>query len=390
MPSNLDVLVVDDSAPVRGYLARVLERAGNRVTSASSGEEAKAAWAEKAFDLILLDLLLPDTDGLELLAEVRKASREVCVVMVTGHAGIRSAIQAAQLGADGYLNKNDIVGSQESVHELLHQLDQSVSVRRGHKAQAELERMRADLYAMVSHDLRNPINAIQLAAGSMVEDFGPDEISSDAKVLAQAILTNAHSLLRQLNDFLDFSKLDAGMFRLELERADLIGLARSTVEQMQPLARKRGHALDFVTDVAGAAFARIDPARIQQVLANLVSNAIKYTVEPGALTVSVATRGRLHTVSVRDTGIGIPESDIASLFTRYGRGQDKQVSKIQGTGLGLLIVKQIVEAHEGRVFVTSEHGKGSTFSFELAADIGTPPPSGVMRRGPAESSRGDG
>ena len=111
--------------------------------------------------------------------------------MVTGHAGIRSAIPAAQLGADGYLNKNDIVGSQESVHELLHQLDQSVSVRRGHKAQTELERMRADLYAMVSHDLRNPINAIQLAAGSLVEDFGEDEVAGELRHLAATSRKNA-------------------------------------------------------------------------------------------------------------------------------------------------------------------------------------------------------
>jgi signal transduction histidine kinase len=86
------------------------------------------------------------------------------------------------------------VGSQESVDELMHQLDQSLSVRRGHKMQAELERMRSDLYAMVSHDLRNPINAIQLAAGSLVEDFVEDEVAGEVRHLAETILNNAESL----------------------------------------------------------------------------------------------------------------------------------------------------------------------------------------------------
>ncbi len=367
MPSNIDVLVVDDSAPVRGYLSRVLERAGNRVKSASTGEDARILWEANAFDLVLLDLLLPDTDGLELLADLRGKFKEICIVMVTGHAGIRSAIQAAQLGADGYLNKNDIVGSQESVDELMHQLDQSLSVRRGHKMQAELERMRSDLYAMVSHDLRNPINAIQLAAGSLVEDFGEEEVSGEVRHLAETILKNAESLLRQLNDFLDFSKLDAGMFRLDVEPCEVSALTRGTVDQLMPLARKRGHNLRFATDVSIPIYSKIDARRIEQVLANLITNAIKYTVEPGTLTVTLSSTGSAHTVAVSDTGIGIPAEDLGNLFTRYGRGKAEQVKKIQGTGLGLLIVKQIVEAHKGRVWVKSEHGKGSTFAFELPA-----------------------
>ena len=127
--------------------------------------------------------------------------------------------------------------------ELMHQLDQSVSVRHGQKMQAELERMRADLYAMVSHDLRTPINAIQLAAGALVEDFGEDEMSAEVRHLAGTILKNTESLVRQLNDFLDFSKLDAGMFRLELDQSDLVRLARDAAQQLEPLAKKRGHTL---------------------------------------------------------------------------------------------------------------------------------------------------
>jgi hypothetical protein len=115
------------------------------------------------------------------------------------------------------------------------------------------------------------------------------------------------------------------------------------------------------------------------VLANLITNAIKYTVEPGTLTVTLSSTGSAHTVAVSDTGIGIPAEDLANLFTRYGRGKAEQVKKIQGTGLGLLIVKQIVEAHKGRVWVKSEHGKGSTFAFEL-------PPR--VRRRPGAASPG--
>jgi len=364
VPANLDVLVVDDSAPVRGYLARVLEKAGNRVVAASSGEEARKAWKDHRFDLVLLDLLLPDTDGLELLSALRAEARDTCIVMVTGHAGIRSAIQAAQLGADGYINKNDIVGSQESMDELMHQLDQSVSVRHGQKMQAELERMRADLYAMVSHDLRTPINAIQLAAGALVEDFGDDEMSAEVRHLSGTILKNTESLVRQLNDFLDFSKLDAGMFRLELDQSDLVRLARDAAQQLEPLAKKRGHTLTMSANGISI-LAKIDARRIEQVLANLITNAIKYTVDPGEIRVRVESQGPFATISVTDTGIGVPEDELNQLFTRYGRGKSEIVRKIQGTGLGLLIVKQIVEAHGGKVWARSTVGKGSTFALEL-------------------------
>src|SRR5258706_13558266 len=106
-----------------------------------------------------------------------------------------------------------------------------VSVRHGKKMQAELDRMCAALYAMVSHDLRTPINAIQLAAGALVEDFGDDEMSAEVRHLSGTILKNTESLVRQLNDFLDFSKLDAGMFRLELDQSDLVRLARDAAQQ---------------------------------------------------------------------------------------------------------------------------------------------------------------
>lgn len=364
MFSNLDVLVVDDSAPVRGYLARVLEKQGNRVVNASSAVEAREAWEKKTFDLVMLDILLPDTDGLELLSELRKRNTETCIVMVTGHAGIRSAIQAAQMGADGYINKNDIVGSQESMDELLHQLDQSLTVRAGHRTRAELERMRSDLYAMVSHDLRNPINAIQLAAGSIVEDFEPDDMTQDVRMLAQTIVKNADTLLRQLNDFLDFSKLDAGMFRLFLDRNDIGTLTETVVDQMRPLAHKRGHKIVLAKSEVRL-FANVDSRRIEQVLANLITNAIKYTVEPGEIRVNLRPSDSTVAVAITDTGIGIPEDELPKLFTRYGRGKSEAVRKIQGTGLGLLIVKQIVEAHGGRVWAESVEGKGSTFALEL-------------------------
>jgi two-component system sensor histidine kinase VicK len=111
--------------------------------------------------------------------------------------------------------------------------------------------------------------------------------------------------------------------------------------------------------------AKIDARRIEQVLANLITNAIKYTVDPGEIRVRVESQGPFATISVTDTGIGVPEDELNQLFTRYGRGKSEIVRKIQGTGLGLLIVKQIVEAHGGKVWARSTVGKGSTFALEL-------------------------
>lgn len=364
MRQPIKTLIVDDSRVVRAYFEKTLldSQPPENVTSVETGTAALKALGETSYDLVLLDLQLPDMDGLDVLRAIRQSNQESAVMIVTAHSGVQSAIEAGQQGADGYAEKEELIRMGQSADELWHRIDQSMAIRAGRRASAELERIRSELYAMVSHDLRNPINIIQLASSLLSERFGRTD--TEGQNLVEMIQNNTQNLLQQLDDFLDFARLESGAINLRREDLDLVALCDALVEEMRLLAENRGHVLELKSSV-DTLHAHLDRRRIRQLLSNYIENAIKYSPDPGTITLGLMAQDASVILMVSDTGIGVPEGQRDQLFRAYMRASNAESSRIKGTGLGLLIVRQIAEAHGGRVWYRARPDGGSIFGVTL-------------------------
>jgi len=362
MLKDKSVLIVDDSRPVRRFLEALVSRLGMRAAMAETGAQALEAWRTGAFDLILLDLILPDIDGIQVLRTIREQDQTICIVLVTASGDVQTAIEAVRQGADGYIDKDDLLapGQQEAFQDLL---ERSLSLREGLSARRELEMMRADLYAMITHDLRHPLHIIQTASVTLLDESLPLS-QENRRELLQMIADSVNSLIHQLDEFLDYTKIDAGFLNLQLTEVNLAEVCATVVSRIEVLARGK-HQTIRVNLPPDLPPVRADEQRVQQVLTNLLDNAVKYTPEGGQITLTAAADTTHVCVTITDTGIGISPDDLRRLFRRYGRGTGEKVRKIKGTGMGLLIAKQIIEAHGGKIWAESVEGQGSTFSFSL-------------------------
>jgi signal transduction histidine kinase/HAMP domain-containing protein len=228
----------------------------------------------------------------------------------------------------------------------------------------EAERMRSALIATVSHELRSPLTAIAGYTDTLIQG-GPwdDETRSE---LLEIIARSAATLASLVDNLLDAAKMEAGLLPLEREPVRVERVVQRLVASRRALAP--AHTLRVETD-ASLPLVDADPLRVEQVLANLLDNAIKYSPAGGTVTLSLHTDADgMVAVSIRDSGIGIAPDHLPHLFERFYRVADNR--SIKGVGLGLFICKHIIEAHSGRIWVTSEPGAGSTFTFTLPRLIG--------------------
>jgi signal transduction histidine kinase len=358
------VLTVDDSRAVRVYLQDILSRHGASVREAGSGGEALALMdGGGGFDLVLLDLNLPDCDGIEVLERIRATDDTVPVVMITGAGGIQSATRALNQGADGYIEKQHLnEGDDES---FLHALQQAVEHRAGLVAQRQLQETKAEFYSMVTHDLRNPAGSVSGVLKLLLSGkAGP--LTPKQEQLLNIARASADKLAGLIDDYLDYATIDAGYLRLERRDVELRAVAEHAANQNGPQAglKQITIRLDLPRQPVRA---HADAERIGQVLDNLLSNAVKYTPEGGWITLSLAEEEGAAVFRVKDTGMGIAPEQLPRLFLPFGRVPGESTRGIRGTGLGLVIVKEIAEAHGGSVVATSDGvpGRGTTFTVRI-------------------------
>jgi signal transduction histidine kinase len=240
----------------------------------------------------------------------------------------------------------------------------------------ELEKankLQADFSAMIAHDLRSPLSTI-ISIAEMMGNGLLGDLNDDQRNWTDRIKNNASDLVALVGDFLDVSKLEAGRIGLSRMPTDVNELLLRSVENFGPLARNKMIDLSYQCD--GLPAVEVDARRLDQVLNNLLSNALKFTGEGGSVQVRAQhDRRNGILVQVQDTGVGISPDELASLFQKYQQSTSGKTSEHKGTGLGLVVSKMIVEAHGGKIWVESEEGKGTTFVFTLPADA-SPQPSG--------------
>ena len=365
--ADLRTLIVDDSRAIRLYLEAILSEQGARVAEAASGDQAIRAASEEQFGLILLDLVLPDLDGFEILDRIREHDQDAAIVVITGAGGIESATDALRRGADGYIEKRHLSGlTEDDPTAFLHALAQAIEHRAGVVAQSQLQQLRTEFYSMVTHDLRNPAGSVW-GILRLLQSGKAGPLTEKQQQLLDIAGTSAQKLVGLINDYLDYSKIEAGYLKVERAEVDLrdpVGAAVRVAELQAGLRHQtlRAHLPDHPLPTW------VDEERIGQVLDNLLSNAIKYTPEGGAVEVEVGEEPPdAAVIRIRDTGMGIPPEQIERLFTAYHRVPGSAVRSIRGTGLGLAIVREIVQAHGGTVHAESAGvpGEGSTFVVRL-------------------------
>ena len=228
-------------------------------------------------------------------------------------------------------------------------------------AARELEQLKADFISTVSHELRTPLTSIKGATALLLEQV-PDD-SGTALELLQMVRNNSERLLRLINDLLDASKIEAGKLTIRKQPCDPTRLLERAVAGMAGYAEEYG--VEVSADLArGLAPVVVDPDRVEQILSNLISNAVKYSHRGDAVTVRARSDGPFLRVEVADSGVGIPSSAMPRLFEKFSQ-IDRGGRNRPGTGLGLVISKGLVEAHGGSISVSSTEGEGTTFTFTL-------------------------
>jgi signal transduction histidine kinase len=231
----------------------------------------------------------------------------------------------------------------------------------------DLDQAKSDFVASVSHELRTPLTSIR-GYVEMLRDGDAGELGPDQERMLEVVERNADRLLGLIEDLLTLSRIESGAFRIARIPVALDGVVRAMVEELRPQALGRG--VELVADVAGDVPVVLgDSAQLERVLLNLVSNAIKFTIDGGRVVVRVRPSGSTVELEVEDEGIGIPEAEQHRLFSRFFRSSTSQERAIQGTGLGLAIVKSIVEHHGGEITVRSQPGTGTTFTVRLPASV---------------------
>ena len=236
------------------------------------------------------------------------------------------------------------------------------------KKNRELESLNArknEAMGIVAHDLRNPLVVIKMYSTFLLEDATGSATAEQREMLA-TIRETSESMLEMVNDLLDFSAIESGKLRLERRSVDLIELVTRNVARNRMLAR---HLEIALLAPPSNLLVELDPGKFEQVLNNLITNAIKYSTE-GAIEVGVNRTGAEAVVSVKDEGPGIASDELQELFVPFRRGKGRGAEGDISAGLGLAIVKRIVEGHGGRILVDSQPSQGTTFSVRLPLQAG--------------------
>jgi signal transduction histidine kinase len=232
------------------------------------------------------------------------------------------------------------------------------------KGLEKANKMTADFSAMIGHDLRSPLTNI-IGVADMLEHELVGPVTDEQKYWLKKIGMTGHNLVNIVNDFLDVSKLESGLINLRKEDFQIGDLILEVLQNYQVAARKENIELTHSIDPK-IPMIRADRRRIEQVLDNLLSNAIKFTANEGRIKVigALGDSGKLN-IQVKDSGVGIPAVELDQLFQKYRQTTNIKSAKEKGTGLGLVICKMIVDAHNGQITVESKEGKGTTFSILL-------------------------
>jgi len=391
------VLVVDDEESVVVTIKAILQLDGYDVATTTSCTQARAMVRDVEYDLVLTDLRLEDGDGLDVLKAVRESHPETVTIMLTGYASLESAIQALRAGAYDYLVKPSEVEELRATvargverrrlgqelrlrvaelatlnASLQDRIDKATAeLKERYEQLKELDRMKSQFLSIASHELKTPITAmsgfLQVALRRVRRMSQGEAAAPVAEGLhgiteqLEVVYRQTGKLARLVDELLDVSRIQTGRIEFRYGDVDMSELANEVATRMQLTTTT--HEITVRRDSETVVTA--DRDHLEQVLNNLVTNAIKYSPTGGSITIEVRPDADGVRLSVTDQGIGIPEEELDAIFGLFYRSPDRAARDAAGMGLGLYISKEIVVRHGGRIWAESAGTKGSTLNVVI-------------------------
>jgi signal transduction histidine kinase len=355
------ILVADDDIYNLNLLKLVLQR-DYRVTTVQSGEEALDALASDRFELVILDVMMPGINGFDVLSAIRQLpfGTDLPVMLVSALAQPSDIVRGLQLGASDYITKPfnmEVMRARIQRHLMVKQaLDERETAIAYLK---DAEAMKDHFLRIATHDLKNPLNSIRLAQYYLRDLVGENRQALNALDAIEETVSWMNNLVE---DFLDTSMLKNGKAELELEAVNVPSVIWQVIDQYGGSANRKGVTL-MMGKMEGVAMA--DRNRLIQVIGNLVSNAVKYSPPERFITISSEVKGSRVHISVADEGPGIPPEERELLFKAFVKTSARPTGGESSSGLGLWIVKELVELLGGEVSVDSPPDGGSVFTVEL-------------------------
>ncbi|MDQ7772118.1 MAG: ATP-binding protein [Elusimicrobiales bacterium] len=363
------ILITDDDSHLRETLRDLLEMEGYQVFEAASGAEAMKMVVSDFFHVILMDFNLTDKTGIEVIKDIRKLNTDSQILMMTAHASLDTAVKAIQESVYDFLIKpvdfNYLRRAIKKAEEKLY-LEQENKrlidmLRRNNEQLDKLNNMKSKFLSMASHDLSNSLMTLQISFEMLAGTIKPND---DQKKKMDFITASITQISRLIGDLVDWASIEQGKFRLEKNYFEMDKMVAELVAGPKARAHQKSIEIDYKIG-QGLKMVCADKRRIGQVLLNLLENGIRHTQRGGKITVFVDKLEDSVCVSVTDNGEGIPPDVLTKLFQSFYQPQSGK-SPHGRLGLGLSISKEIIQSHDGRIWVESEGaGKGSSFKFTI-------------------------
>lgn len=354
-------MIIDDEEVVLDSCTQILRGSGHQIATASDGTKGLQQVKEYQPDLVFVDLKMPGISGFDVLDQISVIDPTIVTVVITGFATIGSAVDAMKKGAYDFLPKPFTPDEFRIITrrgiERRKLVLETIALRR------EKELLREQFASIVSHELKAPLGAVQ--QNIFVLEYELDKVlSEEQKGKLERIKVRVDELLKMINSWLRVISVDINKLKESFTQLSILTPLTSALESVESLSARKNIEIEKEIQEP-LPMLMGDKVSLAEVFVNILGNSIKYSPDGRKVNMKIEARENNLLVSISDTGVGISEEDIQHVFDGFYRGKSGQEQ--EGHGIGLAVSRQIVEAHSGKITVTSELGKGTTFLVTLPA-----------------------
>ncbi|MEG0807400.1 MAG: hybrid sensor histidine kinase/response regulator [Alistipes sp.] len=368
-PEDYTILAVDDITTNIMLLKAVLGRAKYKIITATSGAEALEKVSKENPDLILLDIMMPDMDGYEVLERLKsdQSVRSIPVIFLTALHNPEDIVKGFKLGASDYISKP--FNHEELITRVAHHIFLAAAQRTITQQRDELQatvEARDKMYSVIAHDLRSPIGTLKMVFNMLLVNLTPEQVGADNHEMITMGNNITESTFMLLDNLLKWTKSQTGRMNTVFQKVDICEVVLFASKMSDLVAQVKNIAVEY--EIPDPIQVSCDVDMVKTIMRNLMSNAVKFSQEGGRIIISIKETPTHAVISIRDFGTGIKEEDLPKLlnpelaYTTYGTKNE------EGSGLGLQLCQNLTQRNGGQITIESKYGEGSTFSFSIAKE----------------------